>query len=162
MWYNSLHFSCSRFLTVRTFLTQVASKSCRSMQLVGLILNLFDAVTDVCNTLWCCQTKENVMKWGYGIDRKVFHLLHGVVVFNICGVVFQCNIISDIRVGNPMVIQFGEKLQLLWSCEPAITDSDSFLAYTCINEWCMHWMHVCTWCCEHKFCVDIFMLHHHV
>ena len=57
-----------------------------------------------------------------------------MVVFNIHGVVFQCNIISDLKVGDPVVIYFWEKLQLLRSCEPIITDSGSFLAYTCISE----------------------------
>ena len=70
------------------FLTQVASKSCISMQLFGSILNLFDAVAEVWNTSWSCQTKQNVMKWGYRIDKKIFHLLHGVVVFNIRAVGF--------------------------------------------------------------------------
>ena len=35
------------FFTITTFLTQVASKGCISMQLLGSILNLFDAVAEV-------------------------------------------------------------------------------------------------------------------
>ena len=75
--------SCSRFLTISKFLTQVASKSCISMQLFDPVQNLFDAVAEVCNTSWCYQTKQNVMKWGCGIDRKIIHLSHGVVVVNV-------------------------------------------------------------------------------
>ena len=67
--WHSLHFSCSRFLTISKFLTQVASKGCRSMQLLGQILNLFDAVAEVCNASWCCQTKQNE---GTGLIEKGF------------------------------------------------------------------------------------------
>ena len=40
-------FRALDFFTISKFLTQVASKSCRSMQLFGSILNLFDAVAEV-------------------------------------------------------------------------------------------------------------------
>ena len=64
------------------------------MQLFGSVLNLFDAVTEVCNMSWCYQTKQNVMKWGYGIDRKIIYLLHGVVLFNLRAVGFFLTVTS--------------------------------------------------------------------
>ena len=81
-------FSVPRFLTINKFLTQVASKSCIRMHLFGSVLNLFDAVVEVCNTSWCYHTKQHVMKWGYGSDRKIIHLLHDVVVFNVGAIVW--------------------------------------------------------------------------
>ena len=100
MWYYSWNLSCSRLFTISKFLTQVASKSCRSMQLFGLILNLFDIVAEVWNTSWCCQTKQNVMTWGYGFDRKLFHLLHGMVFLTYVLWIFNGNVVSDLRVGD--------------------------------------------------------------
>ena len=38
-WNQSLYCCCSGYFTISTFLTQVASKCCRSMQLFGPILN---------------------------------------------------------------------------------------------------------------------------
>ena len=57
------------------------------------ILSLSDAVAGMWNTSWCCQTKQNVMTCGYGIDGK--NLLHGAVVWFSNG-----NVVSDLRVDD--------------------------------------------------------------
>ena len=59
------------------------------MQLLGPIMNFFDAVPEVYNTFWCCETQQNVMKVGYRMDGKMIYLFHVVVIFNIRAVAFQ-------------------------------------------------------------------------
>ena len=85
----------------------------------AFILNLFDAVAEFAT---CCGVvKLNKMKWGYEIERKIFHLLHGVVVFNIWLLFFNGNIISDLLVCDAWWYILGKSCKLLQSCEPTMT-----------------------------------------
>ena len=69
----------------------------------------------------CSVVKLNKMKWGCESDRKIFHLLHGVVVFNIWLLFLNGNITSDLWVGDARWYILGESCRLLQSCEPTMT-----------------------------------------